>query len=130
MTTGYKIVSEALRYKKQSDEKMLGKFRGSVIIYVKKKQAFKKWLTARIRVSNLQLYLDSLSSFLVVPLPPYIWFNWTPRKDIPVPYHLIEEYKAKDKELHIQLKDDVIVVIKSSSKNIDKVKGILDKYAS
>lgn len=133
---GYQIVSEAIFFKPQAGEKLLSKFRGAVSLYINGKLAFKKKyiITPRIRITNQQLFLDNLSSFLIIPLPPWFYISWRYQKDIPVPYQYVSKYgvmsDGKRIDILIDNKDsEIIISIQAKPDNIELVRKALKEYS-
>jgi hypothetical protein len=127
---GYSIVNET--FEPDPSEKELLSFRSGLAVWVNGKLAVKKWIIARTTATNRRLYFDKLSSFLLIPLPPYFYISWKLIKDIAIPYKSIKNIVVEHKKLtlHIRADNNEIIMIFTmiSQDKVNQLSQIIKKY--
>ena len=124
---GYLIVCELFQPKLGHGEKLLYKYPFiTVLVYRKGKLQAKKYMTARLNITNKRLLIDRMSNFIMFPIPAIhskrfsvgdIHFFSKKVSDIDVSFDFIEDVSYDEKQKVLLIKtymDHTDIVIKSN----------------
>ena len=104
---GYQIVNEAIdisnihRFVKDEGEDVELSFNPVIKITSNGKTAVSKILPVGTVATNKRIYFSRLSSFVIIPLPPILYWHYHGVQDISIPYSCITDVKVNGDKLTI-----------------------------
>ena len=134
MVDGYTVICEFFNTRK--DEKVLKNYPVmNLSIYHGEKLVTKRYLVARLSITDRKLTIDRLSSISLFPVitakehPQGLVHSWRPKKAVDIPYKFLKTIKFDPKTKSIVIDtfiDDMSIFIKTrrteqDSKEIEKV---------